>query len=251
MVNNYYFSTFTGRTMPFTNNFNEEKYYKLAVSVDNIIFGFDEDALKVLLIKRSIDPYKGAWAIPGAMVRLDENLRDAPKRTLKELTGLEDVYLEQVHAFGKLYRHPAGRVITVGYYSLINIKEVKPQPSSFAMDIKWENVNEIKSEDLPFDHFEILETCLKRLRKKFNEEPVGIGLLPEKFTLSMLQVLYETVLNISLDKRNFRKKILSMKYLDEVGEYQAGVAHRPAKLYTFKKDINKDYKSIKQLFSQA
>ena len=212
--------------MPFRNSF-----FKSAFSVDNVIFGLEDSKLKVLLIKRSEVPFLNEWALPGDLVKTDENLRDAPKRILNELTGLQDVYLEQVHTFGKVDRHPLGRVVTVGYYSLVNISKVKPRASSIASKVKWFDVFDI--ETLPFDHFEILGKCIKRLQNSVREMPIGFELLPEKFTLSDVQELYEAVLHKNLDKRNFRKKFLSMGILVDVKEYQTGVAHRPAKLFKF------------------
>jgi len=208
-------------------------FFSIAFSVDNVIFGFDNSDLKVLLIKRSFDPFKGMWALPGDLVLPDEDLRNAPKRVLKELTGLENVYLEQVKTFGKVNRHPRGRVVTVAYYSLVNINQVHPVADSFAQELKWHKLSEIN--DLAFDHLEIMKTCLGRLQSQVKREPIGFELLPDKFTLSELQDLYEAILDKTLDKRNFRKKIMSLKVLRDNQEYQTGVAHRPAKLYAFDK----------------
>ncbi len=222
--------------MPFRNSF-----FKSAFSVDNVIFGLEDTKLKVLLIKRSEVPFINEWALPGDLVRTDENLRDAPKRILDELTGLKDVYLEQVHTFGKVDRHPLGRVVTVGYYSLVNIDKVKPKASSIASKVKWFNVFDIK--ELPFDHYEVLWKCVKRLQNTVLKMPIGFELLPEKFTLSDVQYLYEAVLNKKLDKRNFRKKFLSMGLLIDVKEYQTGVAHRPAKLFKFETEKYEEFKA--------
>jgi len=205
--------------------------FKLAFSVDSIIFAFDKGKLQVLLIKRAEEPFKNQWALPGALVEVDENLRDAPMRSLKELTGLENVFLEQVFTFGKVDRHPKGRVVTVAYYSLINKNNVSPIPSSFAQEVMWLDIDEITS--LAFDHYEILTVCLKRLRESVRRRPVGFELLPKIFTLSDVQDLYEAILNKKLDKRNFRKKIISLKILEDIKEYQQNVAHRPAKLFKF------------------
>ncbi|MEE9440221.1 MAG: NUDIX domain-containing protein [Saprospiraceae bacterium] len=212
--------------MPFENS-----YFNSAFSVDNVIFGLDDLKLKVLLIQRNSEPFKGRWALPGALVNPDENLRDSPKRVLEELTGLREVYLEQVHTFGKVDRHPKGRVVTVAYYSLVNIHKVKPKAASFASKVEWFDVFNIS--DLAFDHFEILNKCIKRLQDTVRIMPIGFELLPEKFTLSDVQSLYEAVLHKRLDKRNFRKKFLAMGILVDVNEYQKGVAHRPAKLFKF------------------
>ncbi len=188
----------------------------------------------VLLIKRGTEPFFGDWGLPGALVRPDEDLDDAPLRVLKELTGLTDVYLEQVATFGKVDRHPLGRVITVGYYTLVNLSKVTPKASSFAQEVAWFSFWDIKK--MPFDHYEIMHACHKRLKRRLRSQPIGFELLESSFTLTDLQNLYEAVLNKELDKRNFRKKILSMKLLVDEDMYQEGVAHRPAKLYRFEKD---------------
>ena len=222
--------------MNFRNNF-----FKSAFSVDNVIFGLDESRLKVLLIERNEEPYIGEWALPGDLVHPKEDLRDAPKRILKELTGLEDVYLEQVHTFGKVDRHPLGRVITVGYYSLVNLKNVKPRASSIASNVRWFDAFRLK--EMPFDHKEILDKCIRQLQDSVRKRPIGFELMSTRFTLSDVQELYEAVLNKQLDKRNFRKKFLAMGLLVDVNEYQQGVPHRPAKLYRFEKEVYQVFKA--------
>ena len=212
--------------MPFQNEF-----YKSAFSVDNVIFGFDSDRLKVLLIKRKDNPFAGMWALPGDIVQPDQDLDEGAKHVLKELTGVTNVYLEQVHTFGKVNRHPRGRVITVAYYSLVNINDVKTQADSFADKVEWKEIQMI--DQLAFDHYDIVMTCLARLQLNIKLRPIGFELLPPKFTLTQLQRLYESILDQELDKRNFRKKILSMNILRAHNEMQTGVAHRPAKLYSF------------------
>ena len=212
--------------MPF-----EEELYKSAFSVDNIIFGFDNHILKVLLIKRAENPFAGMWALPGDIVNPDENLDTSALRVLEQLTGITDVYLDQVYTFGKVDRHPKGRVITIAYYSLVNIEKVDIRPDSFAEQVAWKEVRSIDS--LAFDHLTIMKTCLARLKQDLKLRPIGFELLPEKFTLTELQRLYEVILEQDLDKRNFRKKILSMDILKTLHELQSGVSHRPAKLYSF------------------
>lgn len=220
-----------------------DNFFKLAFSVDNVIFGFDKGKLKVLLIKRGAEPYKNEWALPGDLVFPDEDLDAAAKRILQELTGLRDVYLEQVKAFGNVDRHPLGRVITIVYYSLIKIDRYHLTPASFAKKAKWHNVKGIPN--LAFDHNELLDACHQRLKNQVRTRPIGFELLPPKFTLTQLQQLYETILQTQdpLDKRNFRKKILSMKLLIDLNEVQEGVAHRPAKLYQFDKKV---YEKLKE-----
>ena len=208
-------------------------FFKSAFTVDNIIFGFDEGDLKVLLIKRGEEPYSGSWALPGYFVYPNEDLDTAAKRVLEQLTGLRNVFLEQVKTFGTVDRHPFGRVITVAYFSLIKINHYQIQAASIAQQAKWHSVAEVTN--LPFDHKEILDACFDRLKWLVRLRPVGFELLPPKFTLTELQHLYEAILETKLDKRNFRKKILSMKLLIDLNETQEGVAHRPARLYQFDK----------------
>ena len=209
-------------------------FFKSAFSVDNVIFGFDEGDLKVLLIKRGAEPFKGKWALPGDLVYPNEDLDAAAGRVLEELAGLREVYLEQVKAFGAVNRHPLGRVITVAYYSLIKINKYVVTPASFAQKAKWHSIAEVN--DLAFDHNEILNACFDRLKQRVRTRPLGFELLPPKFTLTELQHLYEAILETELDKRNFRKKILSMNLLIDLDETQEGVAHRPAKLFEFDRD---------------
>ncbi|MBR9921411.1 MAG: NUDIX hydrolase [Bacteroidetes bacterium] len=209
-------------------------FFKSAFSVDNVIFGFDEGDLKVLLIKRGADPFKGMWALPGDLVYPNEDLNTAAVRVLEELTGISDVYLEQVRAFGAVNRHPLGRVITIAYFSLININKYVVTAASFAQKAKWHSVSTVK--DLAFDHNQILDACYNLLKQRVRTRPIGFELLPHKFTLTALQHLYEAILETELDKRNFRKKILSMNLLIDLNETQEGVAHRPAKLYKFDND---------------
>lgn len=210
-------------------------FFKSAFSVDNVIFGFDEGDLKVLLIKRGADPFKGHWALPGDLVYPNEGLETAANRVLLELTGLQKVYLEQVHTFGAVDRHPLGRVITIAYFSLVKISDFVITPSSFAQKASWHTVEKAYTQKLAFDHNNILEKCVNTLKTRVRYRPVGFELLPPKFTLTELQHLYEAILRTKLDKRNFRKKILSMNLLVDLEEMQEGVPHRPAKLYQFDK----------------
>lgn len=219
-------------------------YFKSAFSVDNVIFGFDGADLRVLLIKRAFEPFFGYWALPGDLVYPHEDLDEAVQRVLTELTGLKEVFVEQVKTFGEVDRHPDGRVITIAYYSLIDIRRYTPSPdAAFASSFKWHTVRDVK--ELAFDHMKILEACYERLKQKVRSQPIGFELLPDKFTLSQLRQLYEAILEQPLDKRNFRKKILSMNLLIDLNETQQGVAHRPAKLYRF------DFKKYKELIAKG
>lgn len=216
-----------------------DKFFKSAFTVDNVIFGFDEDDLKVLVIKRGEEPFIGKWALPGYFVYEDEALDAAAERVLEELTGIKNVYLEQVNTFGAVDRHPVGRVITVAYYSVIKIRDYHLHASSIAVQAEWRSIATL--EDLAFDHSQILAACFQRLKRRVRKRPIGFELLPPKFTLTELQHLYEAVLEMPLDKRNFRKKILSMNLLLDLNEMQEGVAHRPARLFQFDKKKYKEF----------
>lgn len=202
-----------------------------AVTVDCVVFGYDEADLKVLLIERDEPPFAGAWALPGGFVRRDESLDAAARRELSEETGLTKAYLEQLYTFGEPGRDPRGRVVSVSYYALVRLSDEGLHASTDARQAAWFPVSSVPS--LAFDHAQILATGLARLKAKVRYQPVGFELLPPKFTLSALQHLYETVLERPLDKRNFRKKILAMDLLAPLPETQTGVAHRAARLYRF------------------
>lgn len=204
-------------------------YFKAAISIDCVIFGFDEDVLKVLLIESDLNEFKGKWSLLGDIVRPDEDLETAAYRVLQERTGLEDVYMEQVQAFGAIDRHPAGRVISIAFYSLVNIGHVELKKHN--NDLHWHAVKDINH--MAFDHREILATCYQRLQHKVIEQPIGFNLLPKKFSLRELQNLYEAILDVKLDRRNFRKKFFSMDYLIDLNEEEQEVRHRPARLYKF------------------
>lgn len=210
-------------------------YFNIAISVDCVIFGYDEKELKVLLIKSDLEEFSGLYSLLGDLIRPDEDLETASYRILKERTGMDDVYLEQVLAFGSINRHPSGRVITIAYYSLIDIKHHKLQLSH--NELNWHSVNEIKR--LAFDHKLIVETCLNRLRQQVVETPVIFNLLPEKFSLRELQELYQAILGVELDRRNFRKKISIKDWLIDIDEMENDVPHRPGKLYKLKPDFKK------------
>jgi len=202
-------------------------------SVDCVIFAFDEGELKILLIERNQDPYKDWFALPGNMVNNDESIDAAAERVLYELTGLKDIYMEQFHTFGELNRHPKGRIITVAYFAMIRLnsaKDVRPV-IPYAKNASWVSIKELP--ELGFDHKMIFEKGFERVKSKISYQPLAFELLPEKFTLTQLQNLYELILNKKLDKRNFRKKILAYDILKELDEKQKGVSYRAAKLYKF------------------
>ena len=214
-----------------------------SVTVDCVIFGLGaSDKLKVLLIERGKNPYKDFWALPGGFVDMDEDLEAAALRELKEETGVKNVFIEQLYTFGTPNRDPRGRVITVAYFALINLTEHPVKASSDARNVNWFEIDKLPQ--LAFDHQNILETAIERLRSKVRYQPIGFELLPEEFTLPQLQKLYETILGRELNKRNFRTRFLKMGILKEVGR-QKGVAHRPAKLYSFDKEQYEDFVKLK------
>lgn len=218
-----------------------DDFFKSAFSVDCVVYGFDGKDLKVLLIQRGAEPYLGQFALPGDLVYPNEDLSVSAHRVLQELTGLSEVYLQQHRTFGSVNRHPIGRVITVSYFALVNIEHYNPQSSSWAKNAHWHSMDDLP--ELAFDHEEILREATWELRKRVRVQPIGFELLPNKFSLNQLQLLYEAILDKSFDKANFRKKILSMKFLEELEEREKNVNHRPARLYRFNPEL---YKSLKQ-----
>ncbi len=205
-------------------------YPRPMVVVDCVVFGLDGERLKVLTIQRRQAPFAGQSALPGGFVDMDEPLEAAARRELEEETGLRGVFLEQLYTFGDPGRDPRGRAISVAYYALVNLAEHPARAGDDAAMTRWMDVS--RARRLAFDHDRILAAALARLRAKLRYQPIGFELLPQKFTLSQLQSLYETVLARPLDKRNFRRKILAMELLTPLGETQRG-RHRAARLYRF------------------
>jgi 8-oxo-dGTP diphosphatase len=202
-----------------------------ALSIDNLIFGMDKNELKILLIKQTDPMHQGKWALPGGWIRYDENLRDAAYRLLEELTGIRQLYLEQLKTFGRVDRFPIERVVTVAYYALVSADNYSLMVRQSTSAIAWHNANELP--ELVYDHSEIVAHGLKVLRHQVCHQPIGFNLLPEKFTLMQLQALYEAILSIKLDKPNFRRKILKMNLLTPCNEKQQDVPHRAASLFRF------------------
>ncbi|HVE17147.1 MAG TPA: NUDIX domain-containing protein [Chthoniobacterales bacterium] len=207
------------------------EYPRGALTVDCVLFGFDEGDLKLLLIQRDLEPFAGTWALPGGFVRVEESLEEAARRELQEETGVARVYLEQLYTFGAPERDPRERVVTVAYYALVKLSNHRVKAATDARNAAWFAVSDLPG--VAFDHEDIIETALERLKSKLRYEPVGFELLPPKFTLTQLQHLYETILETPLDKRNFRKKLLGMGLLIETDEIEQDVAHRAARLYRF------------------
>ncbi len=218
-------------------------YPRPALTVDCVVFGLDEEDLKILLIQRDLPPFAGKWALPGGFVEPNETLDESARRELQEETGIENVYLEQLYTFGEPDRDPRERVVTVAYYALVKLSSHRVRAATDARNAAWFAIDDVPP--LAFDHQQILRMAHERLRGKVRYQPIGFELLPTKFTLRQIQHLYEVVLDRPLDKRNFRKKILSMGILVELDEVETDVAHRAARLYRF------DRRAYKRLTKQG
>ena len=205
-------------------------YPQFYVSVDCIIFGFDKGSLKLLLLKRNFEPAKGSWSVMGGFVQDGESVDDAAKRVLAELTGLENVYMEQVGTFGEVDRDPGERVISVAYYALININEYDRNLVQ-QHNAHWAEINEIPP--LVFDHPQMVKQARIMLQKKASSEPIGFNLLPSLFTLFQLQSLYEAIYGEPLDKRNFRKRVADLNYIEKTDKIDKTGSKRGAALYKF------------------
>lgn len=210
-------------------------YFNIALSVDCVIFSYQEKALKVLLIESDLREFEGLYSLLGDLVKPDEDLDEAPYRVLQERTGLHDVYLEQVRTFGNVERHPSGRVVTTAYFSLINSKNARLKITHD--DVAWHRIDDVSH--LAFDHKIILTTCLQQLREKVMEHPIVFNLLPEKFSLRELQDLYEAILGMELDRRNFRKRITAKDWLLDLNQMEEDKPHRPGKLYKLRPGLRK------------
>lgn len=213
----------------------------IETSIDCVIFGFQEESLKVLLMKRKNEPQKGLMALPGDFLEEDISIYDSAKNTLKKITSLEDIYLEQIRAFGETDRYPGKRVITISYFALINIEKYQPQAGYTAEKLEWCDVDKLP--ELAFDHQHIIASAHKRLKRRVRHEPIGFNLLPNEFSLTNLQQVYQSILQIELNKRNFRTKINQMKLLIDTGKKQQKVAHKPAILYRFDETV---YQKLKE-----
>lgn len=214
------------------------KYPHPSVTTDCVIFGFDGTKLNVLLIERGIEPFKGQWAFPGGFLKMDETTEEGAMRELFEETGLKEVYIRQFHTFSEVNRDPRERVITIAYYALVQISEV--QGGDDAAKAQWFPLDQVPS--LAFDHDLILRQALSELRKQIHFEPIGFELLPEKFTMTQLQRLYEAILNVKFDRRNFHNKLLKLGILTELDEKLTLANKKIAFLYKFNPESYKEMK---------
>ncbi len=208
------------------------EYPHPAVTTDIVIFTVQEEELKSLLIRRGENPYKGEWAIPGGFVRMDENLDQCATRELHEETGVSDFYLEQLATFGEVKRDPRERVISVAYFALVPSDNITLSAGTDADEAQWFDVRDLPK--LAFDHSDILTIARERLTAKMDYSTIGLKFMPELFTLTELQTVYEVTSGISRDKRNFRKWILSLDLIEETGNKRSDGAYRPAMLYRVK-----------------
>jgi 8-oxo-dGTP diphosphatase len=210
------------------------EYPRPAVTTDCVIFGFDSGELKVLLIERGIDPFKGRWALPGGFLQMDENTDECARRELFEETGIENLFIEQLYTFSDVDRDPRGRVVTVSYYALVKLSDYKLTAGDDAKNAQWYPISKVPT--LAFDHDRILRVALNRLKSKIRYQPIGFELLPERFTMPELQNLYESVLEMQLDRRNFRRKIIDTGLLIDRNESVKGLPHKGAKYFSFNKN---------------
>lgn len=201
-----------------------------SITVDCVIFGFRDNGLEILLVKRSSEPETGKWALPGGFIEKDETVEQGAERVLQMMAGLSDIFMRQTGVFSAVDRHPMGRVITIGFMALINPSHFSLSSKEHASEAKWYAINDLPL--LPFDHQKILDQSLEQLRNEVKFQPVGFELLPEKFTMRELQLLYEAIAGSALDRRNFRRKIKAMDMLVELKEKRSG-AHKSADLFRF------------------
>ena len=218
------------------------EFQKVLLSVDCIIFGFDNNKLKILIGKRNMDPGRGEWSLYGGFVRNDESLDKAANRTLRELTGLRNIFMRQVGAFGNLDRDPGERVVSVAYYALINVKDYSER-QRLQHGVEWVNIEDIPQ--MYSDHNEMVVKARKLMKYKMKTDPVGFELLPDLFTLTQLQRLYEAVNGEELDKRNFRKRIKEMDFIEKTDLIDKKTSKRGASLYRFNKKAFTEDKTFK------
>ena len=209
-----------------------------SLAVDLVVFGYQQRTLSVLLLNRNEAPFKNIWTLPGAFLQIDERFKDTCSRVLKTKLGMDDVYLEQLYAFDEPERDPRGRVVSVVYYALINPKNFAITAGSMANDVQWVDIEQMP--ELGFDHADIFTQALERLRARIISSPVGFELLEDLFTMPELHDLYECILDRSMDRRNFRRKILDAQYIINTGKKREGAQNRHPDIYKFNKKLPKD-----------
>ncbi|NSL90718.1 NUDIX hydrolase [Chitinophaga solisilvae] len=214
------------------------EYQNPSLAVDLVVFGYHDNTLSVLLLNRREEPFKDCWTLPGGFLQMNETFRDTCSRILKTKVGMDNVFLEQLYSFDDLQRDPRGRVIAVGYYALINPARFSIIAGSMANDVKWFNVRKMPA--LGFDHREIFQLALQRLKSKILYYPVGFELLDELFTITELHELYECILQTTIDRRNFRRKILDAEYIINTGTKREGLQNRHPELYRFNRKLKKN-----------
>nr|WP_321408104.1 NUDIX domain-containing protein [uncultured Carboxylicivirga sp.] len=217
------------------------EYPRPSVTTDCAIFGFDGIDLHILLVERGIEPFKGQWALPGGFVQMDETTEECARRELAEETGVEDLFLEQLYTFSDVNRDPRGRVITVSYFALIKSTDFNLIGGDDASDAKWYPINQVPT--LAFDHDRILRVAHDRLKGKIKYEPIGFELLEEVFTIPQLQRLYEAILGIQVDRRNFNRKFMNLDILEPIEDKIEGIAHKSARQFRFDKEKYQALKS--------
>ncbi len=207
--------------------------HRILVAIDCIILGFDGEELKLLLIKRNFEPEKGRWSLMGGFLRADENLEDGAKRILYDLTGIQDLYVEQLQAYGNIGRDPVERTISIVFFALVNLEDYLPQLND-KRQASWISLNALP--ELIFDHKQMVDAALDRLRYKAALHPLGLELLPDKFSIPQLQKLYEAIYGVPLDRRNFRRKFFSTELLIDTGEKDGNSVTKKASLYRLDPD---------------
>jgi len=213
-------------------------YKNPALAIDLVVFGYHENVLSVLLLNRKEEPFKNEWTLPGAFLQMDERFSEACSRVLETKLGMANVYLEQLYSFDEPERDPRGRVVSVAYYALVNPAKFAVVAGTMANDAKWYDIKKIPQ--LGFDHMKIFKQALQRLRSKILYFPVGFELLNDLFTMTELHELYECILDISIDRRNFRRKILDSEYIINTGIKREGLQNRHPELYKFNTKLKKN-----------
>ena len=213
-------------------------YKNPSLAVDLVVFGYKERTLSVLLLNRKEEPFKDRWTLPGAFLQMEERFRDTCSRVLSTKLGMDDVYLEQLYSFDEPDRDPRGRAIAVAYYALVNPSQVAVSAGHMANDVQWFDIKKLP--ELGFDHAVIFEQALKRLQAKILYFPVGFELLDDLFTMTELHDLYECILDLPLDRRNFRRKILDAEYIIATGKKREGLQNRHPELYKFNKKLKEN-----------